>query len=128
ELDVVQPPLVPGGELLLDCLADLADGRLRQRCLWSQRNRQRAFDIANRQAADEPGDDQRLQRVGAGYAPAKESGGERLARATQLGPCQGDGPGGGLDGQFGVAVAVAGPGGLAAGAGGPARGSGGVPL
>jgi hypothetical protein len=43
ELDVVQPPLAPGGELLLDRLADLADRRLRQRCLWPQRVSSKAW-------------------------------------------------------------------------------------
>jgi len=58
ELDVAQPTLSPGGELVLDRLADLADGRLRQGCLWPERVRQGGFDVADRQAADEPGDDQ----------------------------------------------------------------------
>jgi len=48
ELDVIQPPLTPGGELILDRLADLADGRLRQRCRWPERVRQCGLDIADR--------------------------------------------------------------------------------
>src|SRR5512133_1705146 len=43
-----------------------------------------------------------------GDALAQQSGGERLAGAAQLGPFQGDRPGGRLHGQLGVAVAMAG--------------------
>jgi hypothetical protein len=100
----------PGGELALNGFADPTDrptrpGRLRCRAPrpgWPPR--------PGRQPAHGAGDDQRLQRMGAGHALAQQPPGEGGIGAAQFGPLQGDRPAGGLDGHGLVAVAVAGPG------------------
>jgi len=115
QLDVGQATMGPCLELVLDLLADAADGRLRQRRLRPERFGQRCLDIPHRQATHEPRDDQRLQRVGPGHLLAEQPRGERLVGAAQLGAFQHHRPGGGLDRHRGVAVAVPRPGALAAG-------------
>jgi hypothetical protein len=106
QLDPAQIPQLPGVELGLDRLTDAADGRLRQRRLWTQRLGQRGLHVANRQAADEPRQHQRLQRVGTRHALAEQPGRERLGGTAQLGSFQHHRPGGGLDLKLGVAVAI----------------------
>ena len=110
QFDFGQAGGAPGVELGLDGLADAACGRLRQRRLRSQRLGQGRLHVAGGQAAYVPADHQRLQRVGAGDVLAQQPGRERDLGAAQLGPLQGDRPGGGLDGDRLVAVAVARPG------------------
>jgi hypothetical protein len=100
---------LPAVELVLDRLTDPADGRLRQGRLRAQGVGQAGLHVTHRQAPDEPGDDQALQCVGATHPDAEQPGGERLVGASQLGPVDGDRPGGGLDGGRAVPVAAAGP-------------------
>ena len=107
QLQVVQATLPPGIELVLDRLTHPRHRRLAQRCFGAQRIRQRRLDITNTQAADEPGDDQRLQRVRLGHPGAKQPGGEAFGGAAQLGPLHRDRPCGGLDRGRAVAVATA---------------------
>ncbi len=73
----------------------------------AQRLGRGGLHVAHAQAAHEPGDDQRFQRVGAADALAEQSRGERLGGAAHLRPLQRDGPDGGLDGHLGMAVAIA---------------------
>jgi hypothetical protein len=108
QLDVGEATRRPGGELLADGIADPADGRAAQRCLWAERLSQRRLDVAGRQAADKPGDHQRLQRVGPRHVGAEQSGREPLVGATQLRTGQCDGAAGRLHGDGLVAVAIAG--------------------
>jgi hypothetical protein len=72
-----------------------------------RRIRQCRLDITNTQATDEPGDDQRLQRVGLGHPGAKQPRGEAFAGTAQLGPLHRDRPCGGLDRGRAGAVATA---------------------
>jgi hypothetical protein len=106
QLDPRQVAGLPGVELVLDRLADAADGRLRQRRLRPQRLRQRRLDVAHRQAAHEPRQHQRLQRIGARHALAQQPGRERLGGTAQLWALQHHRPSGGLHREFGVAVAI----------------------
>ena len=110
QLQLVQPPRGPRLELVADRLAHPRDCRLGQRRLGAQRVGQGVLHIAHRQAAHEPGDHQRLQRVGLGDALAEQLRGERLGRAAQLRPLHSDRPGGGLDRRLAEAVTAARPG------------------
>jgi hypothetical protein len=103
-----QVPGLPGVELVFDRLADPRHRRLRQRCFRAQRVGQAGLYVTGRQATDEPGDDQALQRVGAAHPDAEQPGRERLVGASQLGPIDGDRPGGGLHRGRTVPVAAAG--------------------
>jgi hypothetical protein len=109
QLDPGQVAGLPGVELVLDLLADAADGRLRQRRLRAQRLSQRGLHVTHAQATHEPRDHQGFQRVGARHALAQQPRDERLGGAARLGAFQHHRPGGGLHGQLGMAVAVPGP-------------------
>jgi hypothetical protein len=94
---VVQPhhaqiAVPPRLELLADPLADAADRRLRQCRLRPQHLGQGGLDVPVGQATHPAGDDQRLQRVGAGHAGAEQPRAERLVGAAQLGRCSSTGP------------------------------------
>src|SRR6266540_2563525 len=67
---------------------------------------QRRFHVTRGQAADVPGDDQRLQRVGLGHVAAEQPRGERGIGAAQLRAFEFDRSGGGLHGHVAVAVAL----------------------
>ncbi len=54
----------PDIEVALDLLADARDGRARHRGLGTEGLFERGLDVAGRQAADEAGDDERLQGIG----------------------------------------------------------------
>jgi hypothetical protein len=103
--DVVELAFPPPRELVLDLLAHPRHRRLRQRRLGAERVGEGGLDIPYRQAAYEPSDHQRLQRVRLCDPGAEQPRGERLGGAAQLGPLQGDRPRGGL--HRGRAVAVA---------------------
>src|SRR5215218_8592641 len=105
QLDPLKVAGLPGVELLLDHLADPVDRRLGQRRLRTERLPQRRLDIADAQAANEPGDDEGLQRVGAADALAQQPGRKWLWGAAQLGALQHDRARGGLDLDRLVAVA-----------------------
>ena len=107
ECHLGEVPGLPGVELVLDRLAHPADGRLRQGRLGAESTGQAGLHIADRQAPDEPGDHQRLQRVGAAHADTEQPGGERLVGASQLGPVDLHWPGRGLDRGRTVPVAAA---------------------
>jgi hypothetical protein len=77
QLDLGQAAGPPGVELVLDGLADAADGRPRQRRLRSQRLGQGRLHVAGGQAAHVSADHQRLQRMGLGDVLAQQPGGER---------------------------------------------------
>ncbi len=104
QFQLVQAPRRPGLELLGDRLADPRDRRLRQSRLGAERIGQGVLHVAHRQATHEPGDHQRLQRVGLGDALAEQLRGEPLGRIAQLRPRHGNRPGGGLDRRVAVAV------------------------
>ena len=107
-----RPPLI----LVLDLLADRGDGGLGDRGLITEGLGQGRLHVPDRQAADERGDHQALQRIGLGDMAAEQPGRERLAGAAQLRPGQRHRPGGGLDGHLPVPVPGPGPG-IAAGRG-----------
>jgi hypothetical protein len=115
QVHVAEGPVLPGVELALDRLADPRDGRLGQGRLAAEGLGQGGFDVPDRQAPHEPGDDQALQRVGAGHADAEQPGGERLVRAAQLRPVDGHRAGGGLDRRRAVPVPAPGTGPLTVG-------------
>jgi hypothetical protein len=104
---------LPGVELLLDRLADPADGRLRQGGLRSEGVGQAGLHVSDRQAPHEPGDHQALEGVGAAHPDAKQPGGERLVGASQLGTLDRDRPCGRLDRGRAVPVSAAAPSSLA---------------
>jgi hypothetical protein len=108
--DAVQPPPRPCLVLVLDLLADRRHGGLGDRGLIAQRLGQRGLHVPHRQAADERGDHERLERIGLGDVRAEQPGGERLAGAAQLRVGQAHRPGRGLDGHLPVPVAEPGPG------------------
>jgi hypothetical protein len=114
EVDRREVPGPPGLELLLDGLTDPRDGRLRQRRLRAEGLGQGGFDVTNRQAPDEAGDDEGLQGVGPGNAHPEESGDEGLVGAPELRALEGDRARCRLDRGRAVAVAAALPGPLAA--------------
>jgi len=87
---------------------DPAHRALAERCLRPERVGERRLDIADRQAAHEPGDDQALQGVRAADPDSQKPRGERLVGSPQLRPLERHRPGGGLD--RGRAVAVTAPG------------------
>ena len=107
QIDVVEAAGAPRLELGLDLAADPRHRRLRHRRLLSKGLHQRRLHIAGRQPAHEPGDHQRLQRVGLGHVRAEQLRGEPLGGAAQLGPGQRHRPRGGLD--RGRAIPVAHP-------------------
>jgi hypothetical protein len=72
QLDPAKIVGLPGVELVLDRLADAADGRLRQGGLRAQHLAQGGLHVTGRQATHEPRDDQGFQRVGAADALAKQ--------------------------------------------------------
>jgi hypothetical protein len=90
-------------------LADRRDRRLGQGGLGASRVGRRGLHIPGRQAADEPGDHQRLQRVALGDAGAEQARRKRLRGAAQLRPGHRHPPGGGLDRRIAVAVAATRP-------------------
>ena len=104
QFDLGQGALGPGRELGLDRLAHPRHRRLAQRGLSAQRIGQGRLHITVRQPADVAGDDQRLQRIGAGHTGAEQPGGEPLGGAAQLRALQRDRPGGGLDHGWAEAV------------------------
>ena len=108
-----QVATLPGVELVLDRLAHPADSRLGQGRLRSQSVGQAGLHVPDRQAPDEPGDHQRLQRVSATYADAEQPGSERLVGAAQLRPVDLHWPGCGLDRGRAVPIAAPGPDALA---------------
>src|SRR5262245_44440634 len=108
--DAVQAPPCPRLVLVLDLAADARHGGLGDRGLVAERLGQGRLHVADRQAADERGDHQALQRVCLGDVGAEQPGRERLTGAPQLRPGQGHGPRGGLDGHLPVPVTGAGPG------------------
>ncbi len=77
-----------------------AHRRLRHRGLGAEGLGQCRLHVADRQAAHEPGDDQRLQRVRAVTCP-RRTGGRRTPRSVprSFGRVEGDRPGRGLDRQ-----------------------------
>jgi hypothetical protein len=83
---------LPSVELVLDRLTHPRHRRLAQRCFGAQRIRQRRLDITNPQAADEPGDDQRLQRVRLGHPGANSREAKRSVAPRSLGRCTVTGP------------------------------------
>src|SRR6266545_3422120 len=108
QLNLGEAAGLPGVELVLDRLTDPAHRRLRHRRLRPQRVGQARLHVTHRQPPHEPGDHQRLQRIGAGHALAEQPPRERAVGAAQLGPLEGHLSGGGLDRHGGVAVAGAG--------------------
>jgi len=89
---VGEVPGLPAVDLVLDRLARPADGRLRQGGLGAERVGQSGLDIADRRASAQPGDQQRLQRVGAAYPDAEQPGRDGLVGAPQLRPSIVTGP------------------------------------
>jgi hypothetical protein len=104
QLDLGQVAGLPRVELGLDRLADPAHRRLGHRRVRAERVSQGCFHVADRQAPHEPGDDQRLQRMGASHPDAQQARGEHLGGATHLRALQGHLPGGRLDRYRAVAV------------------------
>jgi hypothetical protein len=107
QLDAIQPPVPPRLVLGPDLLADPRHRRLADRRVRAARLRQGRLCVPDRQPADEPGDNQGLQRVGLGYPGPEQGRGELLRRAAQLRPLQRNRPRGGLDGHRAVPVAHA---------------------
>jgi hypothetical protein len=107
QLDLGQAAGRPGGELLGKLGADPTHRRARQCGLGAERLGQGGLHIPGGQATDEPGDDQRLQRVGPRDLGAQQRRGEPLVGAAEHGTLQGEGAAGGLDGHRLVAVAMA---------------------
>jgi hypothetical protein len=103
--DAVQAPFRPGLVFVLDLLADRRHRGLGDRRLVTRGLGQRGLDVADRQAAHERGDHQRLQRGGLGDVAAEQAGRERLGGAAQLGPGQLHRPRGRLDRHLPVSVA-----------------------
>jgi hypothetical protein len=96
--------------LLGDLLADGRDGGFGDRGLVAQRIGQGGLHVPDRQAPDEGRNDQGFESIGLGDVAAERAGRERLRRAAQLRPRQGDRPGGRLDGHLPVAVTRTAPG------------------
>ena len=92
QLQGVQAPGRPRRELLTDHLADPRDRRLRQRRLGTEGIGEGVLHIADRQPAHEPGDHQRLQRMGLGDTLTEQRTRERLSGAPQLRPRHRDRP------------------------------------
>ena len=88
QLDVVEATRRPRLELGLDLLAHPRHRRLRHRGPLAERLHQGGLHITDRQAAHEPGDHQRLQRVGLGHALPEQLRGEPLGGAAHLRPGQ----------------------------------------
>ncbi len=118
ELDVGQIPGAEGLELVAQASTDPAGGRLGQGRFGAERLGQQGFDVAVGQAPHPRRDHQRLERLGAHDALAQQARGEPLGRVAQLRALELDRPGGGLDRQLAVAVALPGP--VTAGPGVPA--------
>ena len=74
----VQRPGPPGFELAADRLADPRHRRLRQRRLRAEGVGEGVLHVPDRQAADEPGDHQRLQRIRLGDRRPEQLRRERL--------------------------------------------------
>jgi hypothetical protein len=108
--DAVQATARPGLVFVLDLAADRRHCRLGDRRLVAQRLGQGGLDVADRQAAHERGDHQRLQRVRLGHVRPEQPRRERLSGAAQLGPRQVHRTGGRLDGHLPVPVPRARPG------------------
>jgi hypothetical protein len=102
--DLIQAPPGPGLVVVLDLAADGRHRRLGDRGLVAERLSEGGLNVADRQAADERGDHQALQRVRLGHMRAEQAGRERLAGAAQLRPGQPDRPGGGLDRHLPIAI------------------------
>ncbi len=97
QLNLGQAAFGPRRELGLNRLTHPRNRRLAQRGLGTERVGQGRLHVTITEAADVPGDDQGLQRVGSGHARAEQAGGELLRRAAQLRALHRDRPGGGLD-------------------------------
>ena len=108
--DAVQAPAGPRLVFVLDCLAHGGDRRLGDRGLVAERVSQGGLHVPDRQAADEGGNHEGLQRIGLGDVRAEQPGGERPGGAAQLGPGQLDRSSGRLDRHLAVAITEAGPG------------------
>jgi hypothetical protein len=78
QVQVVEPALLPALELLLELGAHPRDRGVAQRGLRAQRLGERGLHIAHRQAADEPGDHERLKGMSLGNPGAEQLGGEPL--------------------------------------------------
>ena len=107
EGDPRQVPGPPGLELVLDRLADPAHRRLGQRRLGTEGLGQGRLHVADREPADEAGDDEGLQGVGPAHTHAEQPGGELLVGPPELRSVERDRAGGGLDRRRAVAVAAA---------------------
>jgi hypothetical protein len=79
---IIEAAFPPPRELVLDLLAHPRHRRLRQRRLGAERVGEGGLDIPHRQAAHEPGDHPRLQRVRLGDPDAEQPRGERLGGAA----------------------------------------------
>src|SRR2546423_564759 len=82
ELEVVEPALVPGGELVAETFADPAHRRLAHRRVTPERLGEHGFDVAIRQTAHPACDYQALERVRARHSRAEQLRGERHQRAS----------------------------------------------
>ena len=100
----VQRPGPPGFELPADRLADPRHRRLAQGRLRAQGIGEGSLHVPDRQAADEAGDHQRLQRIRLGHRRPEQLRRERPGGAPQLRPRDRDRPGRGLDRRRAVAI------------------------
>jgi hypothetical protein len=92
QLDLVQTPGRPAVELIPDRLTDPAHGGLAQRSLRAEGVGEGGLHVAHRQAAHEPSDHQRFQRIRLGHPGAKSHDATRSVVPRSFGRSMVTGP------------------------------------